>query len=112
MTPSDCTARSYLHYADGDDLIIVTRHSALVTYLHEIGAPIDAPVIAHATVADVRGRHVIGVLPLHLAAEAESVTEVPLNLPPEARGRELTLEEVRQYAAAPQRYCVCRVEQW
>jgi len=54
-----------------------------------------AEVVAHATPDNVRGKHVIGVLPLGLAALAESVTEAQLELAPEDRGRELNLDETR-----------------
>lgn len=89
--------------------VVVTRHEALVEYLVEAGI-VDpgTPVIPHATEDHVRGRHVIGVLPLRLAALAESVTEIPLSLPPEARGRELSLDEVRRYAGLPATYVVRR----
>ena len=88
-------------------MIIVTRHPALVDYLIAEGiADPDTPVIAHACPDDIRGRHVIGVLPLHLAAEAASVTEVPLSLPPELRGVELSEEQVRKFAGAPRTYRV------
>lgn len=76
--------------------IIVTRHLALVELLAEMGlvGP-DTPVITHATAEDVLGKHVFGVLPLHLAALADLVTEVTLNIPAEMRGVELTLEQLR-----------------
>lgn len=90
------------------DTIIITRHAALVQYIVEIGLVSAGRVIPHATPDDVRGRHVIGVLPLRLAALAASVTEVPLDLPPELRGQELTLEQVRQFAGAPVTYRVER----
>ena len=48
----------------------------------------------------------VGVLPLHLAAEAIEVWEVPLTVPAELRGVELTLQQVRQYAAPVRRYRV------
>lgn len=86
--------------------IIVTRHPALVEHLAEQGY--TGKVVAHATDDDVRGQHVVGVLPLRLAALAASVTEVPLNLPPELRGVELTLEQVRAYAGEPVTYRVTR----
>jgi hypothetical protein len=76
--------------------VIVTRHAALVEVLAEDYGYVG-PVISHATADDVRGKCVVGVLPLHLAAVAESVTEVTLNLPPELRGKELTVEEVRKH---------------
>ena len=87
--------------------VIVTRHPALVEYLRSIGlVPEDARIIEHATPEDVAGAHVIGVLPLRLAERAWLVTEVPLDIPPELRGRELTLAEVRQFAGEPVQYVV------
>ena len=91
--------------------VVVTRHRALVDYLIEEGiVSEDVPVLTHATMDDVRGKHVIGVLPLRLAAAAAVVTEVPLNLPPELRGKELTVEEVRRYAGPPVTYEVRRAD--
>lgn len=93
------------------ECVVVTRHPALVEYLVEQGLiPAGAQVITHATPADVRGRDVIGVLPLSLAALAQTVTEVPLNLPAELRGQELSLAQVRQYAGAPVIYEVNRLD--
>lgn len=87
--------------------LIVTRHPALVDYLREIGMiPDGARVIAHATVAEVRGRHVCGVLPLHVAAECASVTMIPLDIPSSLRGVELTLEQVREFAREPRTFVV------
>lgn len=40
-----------------------------------------------------------------------SFTEVPLDLPPELRGKELTLEAMRQYAGDPVTYKVARIVQ-
>lgn len=90
--------------------IVVTRHEALVAYLREIRL-IDetTPVVAHADPVQIVRQHVIGVLPLWLAALAEFVTEIPLDLPPELRGVELTLEQVRQYAGEPATYRVERI---
>ena len=90
--------------------IIVTRHPALVEYLKEIGVITgDEPVITHATEEDVRGKDVIGVLPLSVASVANRVTEVTLNLTPEMRGRELTLEEVRSVAGDVTTYTVIKL---
>lgn len=90
--------------------VVVTRHAALIDYLVEINAiPPGTPHLTHATPEQIKNRDVIGVLPLHLAALCRQVTEVPLDLPPDARGRELTLDEVRQYAGAPVTYQVRRV---
>lgn len=89
--------------------VVVTRHPALVEYLTELGVVrAGVEVVAHATAEQVRGRHVFGVLPLHLAAEARRVTEVPLHVPAELRGVELTLAQVRQFAGPLTSYVVFR----
>lgn len=89
--------------------LIVTRHPALIEFLAE-EFNIVGDVLPHASPADVEGQHVYGVLPLHLAAHAALVTEVKLDLPPEARGRELSLDEVRAYFDGLVTYKVTVVE--
>ena len=82
--------------------VVVTRHKALVEFLIKrkmIGA--NTPIIAHATEKDVLGKDVIGVLPLRLAALAASVTEVPMDIPAELRGQELSLEQVEAFSGKP-----------
>lgn len=88
-------------------MVVVSRHAGLVDYLREIGI-IDAatPVLPHATADDVLGKHVVGVVPLHLAAAAALVTEVPLDLPFELRGLELSADQVRLHARPPVTYRV------
>jgi len=93
------------------DVVVVTRHSALVEWLKMQGLITgDEPVIEHATSQDVRGKHVVGVLPLHLAAEAESVTVVDLDIPPEKRGKELSVGGVDEYVRDVTTYVVRRRE--
>jgi len=89
--------------------LVVTRHPGLVEFLRERGlcAP-GVAVIPHASPEDVRGKHVCGVLPHSLSCLCESFTEVPLALPAELRGVELSLEQVRQYASEPATYIVRR----
>ena len=77
--------------------VVVTRHTGLVEFLVERGAlGSHVPVVAHATAATITGKNVLGVLPLHLAALAASVTEATLQLTPDQRGKELDLSEVRK----------------
>lgn len=93
------------------ETIVVTRHTALVDYLQEIGlVPAGVSVVAHATPEIVKGKHVIGVLPFHLAALAACVTVVTLNLPAEKRGVELSLEDVRKFADKPVTYQVTKLD--
>jgi putative CRISPR-associated protein (TIGR02620 family) len=89
------------------ETIVVTRHKALLEYLQEVLWMSDkTKVIEHATEEDVKGKHVIGVLPMHLACHAVSVTEIPLDVPQELRGQELTLEQIRLYAKPSREYKV------
>ena len=90
-----------------NNTIIITRHPALVQLLAERGI-IDGTeaVLSHASPEDVCGRHVIGVLPLSLAAMAASVTEVPLALAPEDRGQELGIDRLREVAGDAVTYVV------
>lgn len=76
--------------------VLVCRHAGTIEWLRrEFGTavPLDA-ITGNATPDDVRGKRVLGVLPLHLAAVASSVTEVELTPPP--RGEELTAEQVAE----------------
>ena len=75
--------------------VVVTRHPALLQYLQKQGlVPADTPVLAHASEADVQGKHVIGVLPMRLASVAAKLTEVSMTVPAELRGQELSLEQI------------------
>lgn len=71
------------------DILIVTRHKPLVEWLKLHG--IEGRVIEQATSSDVLDRDVYGILPLHLAAIAASVTEVSMPL--------LTLEQRKKNAS-------------
>ena len=87
--------------------LVVTRHAGLVSYLKSEGIIDDATIVTpHATPENVRDKHVLGVLPHSLSCLCESFTEVPLNLPADLRGKELTEQDVRQYAGQPVTYTV------
>ena len=91
--------------------VVVTRHAALITYLLEEGIiTAGAKVVSHASFAEIDGKHVVGVLPHSLSCLCASFTEVPLFLPPELRGKELTVSQVREYAGNPATYLVVREE--
>ena len=87
--------------------IVVTRHAALVEYLRQQGLVTEGvEVVSHATPEAVEGKDVIGVLPLRLAALARTVTEVPLDVPLELRGVELTRDQIEAFAGPARRYSV------
>ena len=92
-------------------MLIVTRHKALVEYIREIGlAPAGTRVISHASVEDVKNEVVIGVVPYSLGCHAYSVTEIPLTLTKEMRGKELDIETLRRIAGKPRTYHVFEAE--
>jgi putative CRISPR-associated protein (TIGR02620 family) len=78
-----------------ENTVIITRHAGLENFLASLG--ITGTVISHATEEDVTGKQVVGVLPLHLAERAASVTSVDMQLPAELRGVELSEEQVRRH---------------
>ena len=90
---------------------VVTRHKALVSYLIDknIIKEGEYKLIEHADYKDVEGQNVIGVLPLQLASYAKSITEVPLKLTSQMRGKELTFDEVEKIADEPVQYIVREV---
>lgn len=94
-----------------DDTLIVTRHSPLVEWLRRHG--VVGKVIAQAAPADVAGKDVYGILPMWLAADANSVTEVSMpGLPLEARakvnGGDFTVEQMDEWGAEMRRFVVRR----
>ena len=87
--------------------IIITRHEALINVLKDMfNLGDDVRVIAHASREDIKGKHVYGVLPLHLAKYAKCVTTINLNIPQELRGVELTEAQVREYMDEPETFKV------
>jgi len=91
-----------------DTNLIVTRHSGLVEWLHRHG--VDGEVVSQATPEVVAGKDVYGVLPLHLAAQAASITTVDMpGLRPDQRGVDLTPEEMDTAGATMTRYRVTRL---
>ena len=87
--------------------VVVTRHAGLLDYAKSIGL-LDGTeeVISHATPENVRGKNVFGVLPMSFAVHAASITEIPMNLPVELRGKEIPVEEMGKYAGQPASYQV------
>lgn len=91
------------------EYVIVTRHKGLVEWLARHG--ITGETIDHVSdPAQIRGRRVVGNLPLHLAAEATSITTVDMpDLPADKRGQDLTPEEMDSFGATLARYAVVRL---
>lgn len=91
--------------------LVITRHTALIEYLKEQQIIDDsAEIISHVSDPEiVKGRHVIGVLPHSISCLTASFSEVPLNLPAEKRGVELTIQDMHEYAGEMVTYQVTKI---
>ena len=88
--------------------VVVTKHTAFAQLVRERGmVGADTPVLSKVHKLDVADKDVLGTLPVHLAAEAKSITTIRFKIPPNLRGRELPLEELRKYAGEAHTF-VCR----
>lgn len=82
-----------------NEIIIVSRHAGAVQWLlEEFPCLQDVPVIPSATAEDVRGKVVVGNIPLHLAKEAARVVAIEFSGEP-PRGQEYGPEEMRSAGA-------------
>lgn len=91
--------------------IIVTRHPNLVALLIERGIVDEGTrVLEHAKPDDVRGKHVLGILPHHLSSQAASITEIPMRLTRDDRESmqrcDMPIERLREVAGRPVTYVV------
>lgn len=93
---------------DNKEVVVVTRHANLVDYLTEVGVIVEGEytLIEHAAPDAIRGKHVVGILPHSLSVLCASFTEVPLHVPAEKRGTELSIEDLREYAQPAVTYVV------
>lgn len=88
----------------------VTRHPGAIEWAQRRGLAVDRQ-LAHLDPAMVApGDTVIGILPIHLAARVcergARYLSLSLDLPPEARGRELSADELDTYGARLEPYVV------
>lgn len=84
--------------------LVVSRHRATIVALTVLGfIKSDTPVMESVAPDDVRGKHVMGNLPLHLAAEADTITTFRLPRPRLVDGKttELTYAEVYEALKQP-----------
>lgn len=102
--------------------IIVTRHPGAIEWLRKhhyelfettyqedpaVDLEIIEPtVIAHAEKVGVEGNRVIGVLPFHLAMLAAEYYHLDMNIPAEARGKELSCFDMEKFGARLTRYYI------
>jgi CRISPR-associated protein Csx16 len=92
----------------------VTRHPGASEWAADLGLDVDRPV-AHLDIGNVAsGDVVIGTLPVNLAADVcergGRYLHLSLDIPPESRGKELTVDEMRRFGARIEEYRVMRAE--
>lgn len=90
--------------------LFITRHPGAIEWAARRGLHIDRQ-IAHIDPATIQpGDVVIGILPVNLAAEVcargGQFFNLSLDLPPDARGRELTADELERYGARLEEYLI------
>jgi len=90
----------------------VTRHEGARRWAERRGLRVDQ-VVRHLDPAEVHpGDVVIGTLPVHLVAEVNErggrYLHLTIDLPPEARGRELTAEDMDRFGARLEEFEVSR----
>ncbi|BCX88945.1 CRISPR-associated protein Csx16 [Methylomarinovum tepidoasis] len=92
----------------------VSRHPGAVEWARRQGLRIDRQV-DHLDVEEIQpGDTVIGTLPVHLAAQVcrrgARYLHLSLEIPPEARGRELSAEELDKYGARLEEYEIRKIQ--
>jgi CRISPR-associated protein Csx16 len=92
----------------------VSRHNGAVEWASRQGIRVERQV-AHLDVEEVKaGDVVIGTLPINLAAEVcargARFFNLSLDVPPEARGRELSAEEIERFGARVEEYRIEKIE--
>ncbi len=90
----------------------ITRHPGALDWVAGQGVAVDR-VLAHLEVDRVRpGDTVIGTLPVHLAARVcergARYLHLALEIPAEARGRELSAAELEAFGARLEEYRILR----
>lgn len=92
----------------------ISRHPGAVQWAREQGVPVDKQ-LAHLDIGDIHtGDIVIGSLPVNLVAQLNRkgarYLHLSLNLSPEWRGLELSVEQMRQCQARLEEFRVERIE--
>lgn len=90
--------------------VLVSRHPGAVEWVQRRGYEVNAVVPHLDPTALHAGDTVIGTLPVNLAAEVCACGAVylhlTLDLPPTARGIELSIQDMERYGARIERYVI------
>ena len=86
--------------------LLVTRHQGLIEFLQQEGYTWDRVESHIEDTSILDDKKVLGFLTLELAARCASVTAPNLELPAELRGKELSVEQLREFSRGTKTYTV------
>jgi len=90
--------------------VIVVRHIGAKEWIAKHHSEFsDVEQIAQAKPEDLKGNRVIGVLPIHLAALCAEYWHLEMNIPQEARGKELSCEDMETFGCKISQFEVRRI---
>ena len=92
--------------------LFVTRHQGAIDWAIENGYQAAEKVSHFGSEVIEEGDTVLGVLPIHLACEVVSkggrYFHLQMDVPAEARGKEFTAEDMKNYGATLQEYIITK----
>jgi len=89
--------------------IIISRHPGAIEWLKRHHPELSgAKVLKHAVPDDLFGNVVIGTLPVNLAALAKEYWHLTMDIPVEARGKELTADDMEEFGCKINRYIIMK----
>lgn len=92
----------------------ISRHPGARAWAERHGVPVDEHVVHLDAMCVVRGDTVIGTLPVNLAAavcaRGARFINLSIDLPADARGRELSAEDLERFNARLEEFHIERVE--
>ena len=107
LSPGEAATLGLEEFEEEKVTLVITEHAAVVDFLVERGLVQEGTrVVSSATKEDVRDRHVIGDLPLDVAAVARSVTSIEFSGPLVAGEEGVTVKQVRDLFRGTKRFSV------
>ena len=93
-------------------MIVITRHKDTIRLLKEKGIITEEDTILDHVdnIEQIKGRIVLGTLPIDLAEYCERILFIKWDIPLEARGRDWTYEETKKFFNGISEYKVIRLE--
>lgn len=93
-------------------MIVITRHEDTIRLLKEKGIITENDTILDHVdnIEQIKGKTVLGTLPIDLASYCEKILFTKWDIPLEARGRDWTYEETKKFFNGISEYKVIKLE--